>query len=98
MEMWERFSGGRGSIGVLTAAYRDFGERVGGAGDTEGPKSQAVRKAVEAAGQPFTMQDLINACPTTSQATIRKVLNHMMVEGLVECIEKGRNAKWIRKS
>lgn len=84
-------------LGVLTAAYKDFEERVGQA-DGVGTKSGAVRTAVAEARQPFTMQEIANACPTTSLATIRKVLNQLKAEGRIVCTEKGRNARWLRVS
>jgi predicted transcriptional regulator of viral defense system len=44
----------------------------------------------------FTIADVETTCPTVSRDTIRSVLNEMRDRGKVECLGKGRWAKWKR--
>ena len=45
-------------------------------------------------GHAFTIGDLEHACPNVSRATIRRVLNELRDQGQVECLGKGRSARW----
>lgn len=83
-------------LGVILSAYREFEGRCNQVETARGYKSALVRDTILRIHQPFTMQDLQNACPGIGQPTIRKVMNAMKEEGLIHCIELGRNAKWIR--
>jgi len=57
-----------------------------------------VREVIEAFVADFAISDVEERCPGISRALITKTLNAMSKEGVIECIEKGRNARWIRKS
>ena len=84
------------SLGVLVYAYREFEERVGELTTVPGAKSQAVRSAIDAyrSGQTFTIADLERVCQTISRATIRRVLGDLRAQGQVDCLGKGRAARW----
>jgi len=84
------------SLSVLVYAYREFEERVGQLTMAPGAKSQAVQSAIETfrPGHAFTIRDLEHACPNVSRATIRRVLNELRDQGHVECLGKGRSARW----
>ena len=84
------------SLSVLIHAFREFEEQVGGLVAAPGAKSQAVRSAIEAfgPGQTFTIADLECLCPTSSRATIRRVLEELRQQGQVECLGRGRSAMW----
>ncbi|MGA9349842.1 MAG: Fic family protein [Anaerolineae bacterium] len=86
------------SLSVLIYAYREFEERVGELVAAPGAKSKAVQLAIEAfrPGQIFAIADLERACPTTSRATIRRVLGELREQGQVECLGTGRSAQWRR--
>jgi len=84
------------SLGVLVYAYRELEERMGEFITAPGAKSRAVRSAIETfhPGQTFAIADLERACPTASRATIRRVLGELREQGQVECLGKGRSARW----
>lgn len=83
-------------LGVILGAYKEFEGRCNQVETTRGYKSGLVRETILRIHQPFTMQDLQIACPGIGQPTIRKVMNAMKEDGLIQCVELGRNAKWVR--
>ena len=84
------------SLSVLVYAYRAFEEQVGELITAPGAKSEAVRTAIEtfAQDQTFTVGDLERLCPTSSRATIKRVLDELREAGKVECTGRGRSAQW----
>ena len=80
--------------GVLLAAYKEFGERVGTIQTARGSKTELVRAAVERRIGPFAISDLERDCPDVSREMVRVVLNQLRDEGRVELVGKGRGAKW----
>jgi hypothetical protein len=55
-----------------------------------------VRDAIEHFVAEFTLAELEDACPTVGRDTIRFILNAMRDQGKVECLGRGRWAKWKR--
>jgi Fic family protein len=80
--------------GVLTAAYKEFEDRVGTLQTGRGSKTELVRGAVRRRIAPFAISDLERDCPGVSREMIRVVLNQLREEGLVAMEGKGRGAKW----
>ncbi len=83
-------------LGVILAAYREFELRVGAVDAGRGSKSQHVRRMVERQVGDFGIAELAKLCPGTSRETIREVLEEMRTAGLVECMGRGRFARWRR--
>lgn len=85
---------------VILKAYHRFEERVGNVEHAQkrGWKQRRVREVIHAFVADFTISDVKEQCPGISRAMITKTLNDMSKEGVIDCIEKGRNAKLIRKS
>lgn len=85
---------------VILKAYRRFEERVGNVEHTQkrGWKQKRVREVIKAFMADFAISDVEERCPGISRALITKTLNDMSKEGVIECVERGRNARWIRKS
>ena len=83
--------------GVLLAAYREFEQRVADAPKGPGSKSNSVRAAVQAQKQPFSISEIVAACPGISRDTVRVVLRQMKDEDLIAPTGKGRGAKWINR-
>lgn len=83
---------------VILKAYHRFEERVGDVEHTQkrGWKQKRVRDVIQAFMADFTISDVEERCPGISRAMITKTLNDMSKEGVIECIEKGRNAQWIK--
>ena len=86
------------SLSVLIYAYREFEARVGELLTSRGAKSDAVRAAIAAfvPGHTFTIAELERLCPTVSHATIRRTLDELRAEGIIDCLSRGRYAQWLR--
>jgi Fic family protein len=82
--------------GVMLRAYREFEERVGEVRKGRGSKSDQVREAVMARGEPFSISEIEAACPGVSRDTVRRVLREMSRNKIIVSTGKGRSAKWIR--
>ncbi len=87
------------SLSVLIYAYREFEARVGELLTSRGAKSDAVRAAIAAfaPGYIFTTAELERLCPTVSYATIRRILDALRAEGVVDCLGRGRYAQWLKR-
>ena len=81
---------------VLKSAYREFEDRFGQLKAPRGEKSAAVVSAVERSVGDFTVSDLQRECPGVSVDLIRHVLKEMRRKGEVECLGRGRGARWRR--
>jgi Fic family protein len=83
-------------LGTIVAAFRELERRTELVTAAPGAKRAMVRDAIEHFVGEFTIAELENACPTVGRDTIRSVLNDMRGQGEVECLGKGRWAKWRR--
>jgi Fic family protein len=83
-------------LGTIVAAYREMERRTDLVTAAPGAKRAMVRDAIEHFVGEFTIAELEDACPTVGRDTIRVVLNDMRDQGKVECLGKGRWAKWRR--
>lgn len=83
---------------VILRAYHRFEERVGDVEHTQkrGWKQGRVRGVIQEFVADFRISDVEERCPAVSRATITKTLNDLSKEGRIECVEKGRNAKWVK--
>jgi len=59
-----------------------------------GAKTQTVEDIVRKLPQPFTLVELLDACPGVSQDMIRHVLKELRAAGQVECLGRGPGARW----
>ena len=84
---------------VILKAYHRFEERVGNVEQTQkrGWKQKRVREVIEGFMMDFTISDVEERCPGISRAMITKTLNDLSKQEMIECIEKGRNARWVKK-
>jgi Fic family protein len=82
-------------LGILTAAYREFEERVGLLMTPRGAKSEMVKQAIERLPPPFSISDIQRVCPHVSRPLIRKVLNELKGER-IRLVGRGPGAKWER--
>ncbi|HYK00152.1 MAG TPA: Fic family protein [Thermoanaerobaculia bacterium] len=81
---------------VLKEAYRDFERRVGETAARRGEKSETVVAAIERTITPFTIAELQQDCPGVSVDMLRHVLKGLKAERRVECLGRGRTARWRR--
>lgn len=83
---------------VMVRAYHLFEERVADVEHTQkrGWKQRRVRDVIQDFVADFRISDVEERCPGVSRALITKTLSDLGKESVVECIERGRNAKWVR--
>jgi Fic family protein len=79
---------------VLKEAYREFETRIGETAVRRGEKSATVIAAVERTTAPFTLAELQAECPGVSIDMVRHVLSALKAERRVECLGRGRSARW----
>lgn len=84
-------------LGVLVAAYREFESRVGLLTAARGAKTAMVLEAVRHLPDGFRMVDVERMCPNVGRDMIRKVLNRLKKDGLVEPEGKGPASVWRRR-
>ncbi|KEI69552.1 Fic family protein [Endozoicomonas elysicola] len=58
------------------------------------PKSQLVRMAIEQTSRAFSIADICLQIPTVSRELVKKVVQQMRAEGLLEPVGRGRGAQW----
>jgi Fic family protein len=84
-------------LAILRRASVLFEERAGQVRTARGAKTALVEAAVARFAAPFTIADLERACPGVSRDMIRRVLRSLQGVGRVECLGRGRNARWRKK-
>ena len=82
---------------IIKSAYMEFEDRLGSMPQPRGEKTDLVRKSVNSLRGSFSVADLQKKLPGVSVDMIRRILKDMQGEGLVECINRGRSAKWHKK-
>jgi Fic family protein len=83
-------------LGTFVAAYREFEGRVDLLTNSHGAKTDLVLEAIANTFGEFTVQDLVRKCPTVSIDLIRLKLKEQKGLGKIECLGRGRNARWRR--
>jgi Fic family protein len=83
-------------LGVLTAAYREFEERVGVVSG-RGAKQEAIRQFIRSSvADEFTVADVRRAAAGISQSHLSKTLAKLRDDGIIEPVGAGRAARWRR--
>ena len=75
-------------------AYKELEERVGQLKSPRGAKRELVLAAISGLKDDFSISDIQAKCPGVSVYMIRKVLKKERDAGAVECLGRGRDAKW----
>jgi len=83
--------------GVVTAAYREYEQRVGTIRTGRGAKGDQVRQAVERKLGAFRAADIEAECPGVSHEWVRRVLREMRDDGLIELRGHGPGARWVKR-
>lgn len=83
-------------LGMLTAAYKEFEERVGTITSARGAKREMVRSAIERLPERFTIGDLKRVCPGVSYPTLQRALADLRKEKKIRCLGRGPDAQWER--
>ena len=79
---------------ILKSAYKEFEERLGSLPQPRGEKTAMVHDAVRSFPGNFSVADVQGKCPGIGIDMIRRVLKDLQIQEVVECLGRGRNAKW----
>lgn len=79
---------------TLKHVYQEFEARYENTALPVGEKTEAVRRAVASFDGEFHVTELHKRCPEVSLDMIRKVLKDMTIDKSVECLGRGKQAKW----
>jgi len=82
---------------MLLKSYQRFEERVGQTSDSKrqkGWKAKKVQEVINHMIADFTINDIQERCPGISRPTIQRMLNELGQDNIIECINRGRNARW----
>jgi len=77
-------------------AYKELEERVGQLKSPRGAKTELILAAIAALNDDFSVGDIRAKCPGVSVDMVRRVLKQERRAGTVECLGRGRDAKWYR--
>ena len=84
-------------LAILYRAYKTFEERAGEVRSPRGAKTALIETAVAGFSGEFGLRDVEHACPGVSRDLIRRVLQALQRAGKVECLGRGRTARWRKK-
>ncbi len=83
-------------LGTLTAAYKEFEERVGTMTTVRGAKREMVQQTIKRLPTRFRFSELHHVCPGISYPTLKRALMDLKRGKKVRCLGKGRDAEWER--
>jgi len=84
-------------LGILVAAYDEFESRAGVVSGGRGSKVAAIHQFVRSnISDEFTIDDLRQAAPGTSDSYLNKILAKMRDQGILESRPAGRGSRWRR--
>jgi Fic family protein len=81
-------------IGMLTAAYKEFEERVGTITSARGAKREMVMNAIKRMTGRFSIADVRKACPAVSYPTLQRALFELRNKKIIRCLGRGPDAEW----
>lgn len=79
---------------VLKSAYKELEERLNRMPRPRGEKTALVHDAISSFPGSFSVAEIQLKCPGVGIDMIRRVLKDMQAKVVVECMGRGRNAKW----
>ena len=82
-------------LGVIVAAYREFGDRVALMSDRELSKPQRVREVIRDHLGKITKSEIMAKCPDISQVTVQRALSQMLKDGEIKKLSGGRYAAYV---
>ena len=81
-------------LGTILAAYKEFEERAGNSKPARGAKTQMVNQAIERQAGEFSLSDIERECPAVSRDMIKIIFRELQKAKKIECLGKGKSAKW----
>ncbi len=85
-------------LAIVRRAYVYFEERAGQVKSPRGAKTALIEAAITGLVGEFGLADVERICPGVSRDMVRRVLQQMQRGGKIECLGKGRSAKWRKQS
>jgi len=82
---------------TLKQAYKELEERVGKTAEPRGAKTALVLETIAKMGGDFSIAELQAKCPGVGIDMIRNILKKERDAGRLECLGRGRDAKWRRR-
>ena len=79
---------------ILKSAYKEFEERLSRLPQPRGEKTAMVQNAVKNFSGDFSVADIRQKCPGVGIDMIRRILKDLKAQEVIECLGRGRNAKW----
>jgi len=79
---------------ILKSAYKEFEERLSRLPQPKGEKTAMIQDALKRFQGDFSVADMRRECPGVGIDMIRKTLKDLQAQGIVECLGRGRSAKW----
>lgn len=83
-------------LGMLTAAYKEFEDRVGNITSAKGAKREMVVNAIKRLPDRFTIGEVLNQCPGISRPTVKRAIALLAKQKIVRSLGKGPDAQWQR--
>jgi Fic family protein len=84
-------------LAIVRRAYVQFEERAGQIKSPRGAKTTLIESAIDGLMGEFSLSDVERICPAVSRDMVRRVLQQMQRDGTIECLGKGRSAKWRKR-
>jgi Fic family protein len=84
-------------LAIVRRAYLQFEERAGQVKSPRGAKTALIETAVLGVVGEFGLSDIERLCPGVSRDMVRRVLQIMQRNQTIECLGKGRTAKWRKR-
>ena len=82
-------------MGGITAAFKEFEERVSAVKDPSAVKTEMIKSAIRRKIGSFAISDIEKECPSISRVFIKQVISRLKEEGHLSLQGKGRGSKWL---
>jgi len=83
------------TLGVITAAYREFASRINFLSTSGLSKPDRVREIIRERFGKITKREILDGCPDISQVTVQRALNDLLKNGDIIKISGGRYTQYI---
>ncbi|MDO8747695.1 MAG: Fic family protein [Candidatus Omnitrophota bacterium] len=81
-------------LGTVLAAYKEFEERAANIKPARGAKTQILNQVIERQVGEFSLGDIERECPAISRDMIKVIFRELQKVKKIECLGKGKSAKW----
>jgi len=81
-------------LGTVLAAYKEFEDQAKNIKPARGAKTQIVTQVIERQIGEFSLSDIEQECPAVSRDMIKIIFRELQKAKKIECLGKGKSAKW----